>query len=517
MSFFNRFHNENRDCYDLNYSTLNLEFFLDEKKIAGYNDLNFIQNCAFDTLILDLSNHFIIDSVYLCDIKSQFTHKNNQICIPSNTILNESFNVKVFYSGHPKVAKNPPWKGGVVFEKDKKNMHWAGVACQNDGPSIWRPTKDDLSDEPDSVYMELIVNNPYFVVSNGRLDSVVKLDGDRRKFCWNVSNSINNYNVTFNIGNYVHFDDSILTSFGQLDLDYYVLPHNFELAKKHFIQVKPMLNFFEKKFGPYPFYEDGYKLVETPYLGMEHQSCISYGNKYKQGYLGAFPGDMDFDFIIIHETAHEWWGNSLSMSSRSDMWIHEAFATYSEALYVEEFYGYQDMLFYLNFQKKRIKNQQPLISNTHSTNDIYYKGTWLLHTLRTILDNDTIWNSILLKLQLDFKHKIINTSDVIGCIESLSEIDLNAFFQQYLYHEDLPILDYFIEELQEGTILHFKWNSSVKKFNMPILATINNSKFSWIHPTQNWQKQEIFVNPDHFKIAEDLLLLEVNRVSKSSK
>tara|TARA_B100001142_G_C14180975_1_gene596148 strand:- start:407 stop:1006 length:600 start_codon:yes stop_codon:yes gene_type:complete len=199
------------------------------------------------------------------------------------------------------------------------------------------------------------------------------------------------------------------------------------------------------------------------------------------------------------------------------MWIHEAFATYSEALYVEEFYGYQDMLFYLNSQKQRIKNQQPLISNTHITNDIYYKGTWLLHTLRTILDNDTTWNNILLKLQLDFKHKIINTSDVIRSIESLSEIDLNSFFQQYLYHEDLPILDYFIEDLQEGLFLHFKWNSSVKKFDMPILATINNSKFSWINPTQNWQKKEIFVSPDSFKIAEDLLLIEVNKIRILSK
>ena len=489
-----------------------MEFFLDEKKISGFNESTFIKNCASDTLIMDLSENMIVDSIFLCNEKTEFLFKKNKLFIPIHHFTNNYFNVKIFYSGSPKIAKNPPWKGGFVYERDNSNMHWVGVACQNDGASLWWPTIDDVSDEPDSLSVEMVVIEPYFLVSNGRLDSIVQLNNSRRKFCWSVSNPINNYNVTFNIANYVHFSDSLKTTYGKLDLDYYVLPSNLNKAKNHFSQVKPMLSFFETKFGPFPFYEDGYKLVETSYLGMEHQSCISYGNQYKNGYLGLHPENIDFDFIIIHETAHEWWGNSLSMINHKDMWIHESFATYAEALYVEEFYGYQEMLNYLNYQKVKIKNKQPIISSNHKTTDIYYKGTWVLHTLRSVLNNDRTWFSILLNLQLEFKHKIVTTNDITKCIENLSGLNLESFFFQYLFNSDLPVFDYFFDENEDGMQLHYRWTSSDDDFSMPILVTVYESNFNWIYPTKDWKSTPIYIKPYKFKVAENLFLLETNLI-----
>jgi len=499
-----------RNCYDFTYSHLTLDFDLEEKKITGDNELYFDLKCSFDTLVLDLYSNFQIDSVLVCNVKSNFKRHDNQIFVPNNQcLIDGKFIIQVFYHGVPVIADNPPWNGGFVWSKDNYNFEWVGVACQKDGASLWWPNKDDLSDEPDSMRLNFTTKNPYFIVANGRLDTIINLNKDSRSFNWFISNPINNYNVTFNIANYAYFNDSIKSENGFLTLDYYVLPENLFLAKNHFKQVKPMMAFFEKMFGVYPFYSDGYKLVETSYLGMEHQGCISYGNRYNKGYLGNFPAEIDFDFIIIHETAHEWWGNNVSMENRRDMWIHESFATYAEALYVEEFYGYNNMLVYLNDQKKHIKNIDPIISENHSTTDLYYKGSWMLHTLRNIIDNDSLWYSILTGIQVDFRHQNVNTNDIIDYIEKAAKIDLNYFFQQYLYESDLPVLQYYFTDQYN---LNFRWKNSELKFHMPVLAKINNNSYDWIYPDNRWKKIKIS-DPNIFEFADSLLLFNTEIVN----
>jgi aminopeptidase N len=399
-----------------------------------------------------------------------------------------------------------------VWTQDSSNLDWIGMACQKESGSIWFPSKHHLSDEPDSMRISFSVPSPYVAVSNGTLVSVTKdyENNEYNVFEWLVKNPINNYNVTFNIANYAHFEDVFMGDAGILQLDYYVLPDHLYLAKQHFKQVKPMLKVFEHIFGPYPFYDDGYKLVETSYLGMEHQSCISYGNKFMKGYLGSFPANIDFDFIIIHETAHEWWGNSVSMENERDMWIHESFATYAEALYVEKIYGYNDMLTYLTYQKDKILNKEPIVNDKHSTTDMYYKGSWILHTLRTVLNNDVIWMDVLKGLQLNFRHQIVNTIDVIEYIEQEYKYNLDAFCKQYFYSHKLPVFEYFFTEEHNIVLLNFKWNSVSPDFDMPLLVKINqHDTYTWIYPNKEWKTVELIgINIADFKVADELLLLD---------
>ena len=503
---------DSRFCYDYTYSHLIIDFVLNEQKIIGSNTMHFQKKCEIDTFVIDLVNHMLVDSVLIANQKVSFLHKKNTVLIPNPLIDKDDFVITVFYQGQPKVAKQPPWEGGFVWSKDANGLDWVGVACQMDGASIWWPTKDDLADEPDSLRMTFTVDKPYIVIANGKLQSVNDASNNKRSFSWLVQNPINTYNVTFNIAHYAHFNDTLDGDLGDLPLDYYVLPEHLELAKKHFLQVDSMLYCFENKFGPYPFYEDGYKLVETPYLGMEHQSCIAYGNQYMKGYLGNYPQDIDFDFIIIHETAHEWWGNSVSMKQKKDMWIHEAFATYAEALYVEDMYGYDKMLVYLNYQKKRIKNNHPVVSNLHLDTDMYYKGSWILHTLRTVLRNDEQWFDILKGLQLRYKHKNIGTKDLVQYIESRCGYELMPFFNQYLLNNKLPVLEYFIQQRKHKYFLQFRWNASEVDFNMPLLVNLKSDIYKWIYPNSQWQELEIRHNTDTLLVAKDLFLINILKV-----
>jgi len=501
---------------DVYFYDLNLDFDIEKKSIKGSNTIFFNVLERIDTLQLNLFPNFIIDSILFLDSKCDFKHINNNISIFLNDSLNMgNYDIEVFYKGKPQIAKNAPWDGGFVWEKDSFGNDWIGVACQGIGSSVWWPGHDVLYDEADSIRFSATVPENLKVVSNGDLvfskDTIVN-GFNKKLFVWKNSYPINNYNLSVNIADYKHFSDTLLGIEGVLNLDYYVLKENFDIAVKHFSQVKPMLHFFEKKFGPFPFYSDGYALVETPYLGMEHQTCIAYGNQFKKGYLGNFPSDIDFDFIIIHETAHEWWGNNISMGNISDMWIHEAFATYSEALYVEKTHGYDDMIVYLNYQKKRIKNQFPIKSDIFSSTDMYYKGSWILHTLRSSFRNDSVWDSVIKGLQFDFKHKIVNTNDIIQYIQSYFNYDLTAFFQQYLFEADLPVFEYFFSKKRNKYFLNFRWDA-VPGFDMPILAKINNSGHDWLYPEENWKKIEFKKsNISNFNIAENLFLLGIKKI-----
>ena len=462
-------------CHDLKFVNLYVEFFLEEQLIKGRSDLDFISDC--DELIsIDLDSSLKVDSVKYNKKKIDYKFHDNKIQIKKPDFKANNFSISVYYHGFPQKAINAPWDGGVVWSEDSYGNHWAGVACQMNGSSLWWPSINDHNDEPDGALLSFVVDTPYTVVSNGHLKKIEK-QNKKKIFRWEVNNPINSYNVTFNIANFFYFSDLFEGVNGNLKLDYYVLPENSEAAKNHFKQVKPMLSIFENLFGPYPFYSDGYKLVETPYLGMEHQSCISYGNKYLDGYLGKHPIGIDFDFIIIHETAHEWWGNSVSMKKKSEMWIHESFATYSEALYVEKKYGYEKMIEYLKYQKKNINNNHPMIKyNNKKDTDVYYKGSWMLHTLRSVINNDSEWFELLKNIQLDFKHAILDSETLINYINSNFEIDLVPIFEHYLTRKNIPKLQYKINFIDNVEVLSYRWRNVNKKFNMPIKLGINGNQ-----------------------------------------
>ena len=503
-----------QNCTDFKYANLTIDLDVNNLYIKGKNKMYFESNCFIDTIIIDLFSDFDVDSVFLNDKKQQFNRTGNHIKFASNLQSDIQFSIDVFYRGSPVLAQNPPWEGGFVVSQDSNKLPWIGVACQNEGGQIWWPCKHDLSDEPDSMRINIIVDQPYIAVSNGKLLNSKKIQNNKTIYQWIVNNPINNYNVTINIADYANFKDTLLGLEGLLLLDYYVLKENLDTAKIHFKQVKPMLHVFEKLFGPYPFYEDGYRLVETSYLGMEHQSCISYGNKFMKGYLGNFPDKIDFDFIIIHETAHEWWGNSISMCDVKDMWIHESFATYSEALYVEALYGYDQMLQYLNYQKNKISNHEPIVNNFHQSTDMYYKGSWMLHMLRVLLKNDVKWYAILKGLQLEFRHKIVNTNDLTQYIENHYERDLNPFFKQYLFHHELPVFEYFFTEIDNEILLNYRWDAIVDDFDMPLLVNVNSqNKNEWIYPTSQWNEINLnYIDTVAFNTAESLFLIEMKKV-----
>ena len=489
------------DCYNFTYSHLELDFLIEEGSIQGSNEMYFEKRCISDTIKIELAQNLIVDSVLVFGSPIAFIRHDNQIIIYDEFL--DSLVVKIFYHGFPLVSDNPPWQSGFVFDKDKNGRDWVGVACQLSGASLWWPNEGQLYDEPDSMRMTFTVPDPYMAISNGRLiqvkDNVFISDSiSSSSYEWFVSSSINNYNITVNIGVYSHFQDYYDGLMDSLSLDYYVLPYHMDIAEFHFKQCEQVLSVFEELFGPYPFYDDGYKLVETSYLGMEHQSCISYGNKFKKGYLGQYPLDIDFDFIIVHESGHEWWGNNISMETINDMWIHESFCTYSEALYVEEIYGYNKMIDYLNYQKKNISNLYPIIGsvidhkNSYNLN-MYYKGSWMLHTLRQCINNDDLWFGLLKSIQFNFKHQTLNTYEMIQFINNYTNLDLTSFFNIYLNDVELPSLKYKLIVKDGITYLQYKWSIGFSNLQIPIHITLDieekiDSVTYWVLPSYHWKE-----------------------------
>ena len=366
------------------------------------------------------------------------------------------------------------------------------------------------------------VRKPLKVISNGNLinDTVVynkDLNSLTTKSSWFVSYPINSYNVTLCIGDYTHFNDIYVSQKDTLDLDYYVLSYNKKKAMEHFNQVKPMLACFEKYFGPYPFWSDGYALVETPYLGMEHQSAIAYGNNFLPGYNGntKFTAGFDFDYIIIHETGHEWWGNSITTNDIADMWIHEGFCTYSEVLYVECIYGYKAMLEYVNNQKKSVRNDKPIVGpynvNTRGSNDMYQKASLMLHTLRSVIDNDSLWFALIEGISYEFKHKNIDGIDVINYINLMIKRDFSTFFNQYLYNKNLPVLEYKIQSNSNNYSLIYRWDA-INNFKMRIKVNDGNNNI-WITPNDSWQELSLELNDiKDFSIRKDLFFIETKKI-----
>ena len=470
---------------DIHYYDINIDVDIDKKYISGYVDICFNALTDIDTIQIDLYENMNVSAILYENDTLEFNRRYKALMVGFRNSLKKggNYKIRVFYNGNPKVAPRPPWEGGFVWEKDDDKNPWIGVSCELDGASLWWPVKDHLSDEPDSLRMSVTIPQGLFCVSNGRLIDRVQR-GSKEKFIWKTTYPINTYNATLYIGNYEHFTLPYNKRDTTYLLDFYVLPKNLELAKEHFKQTIDIISFFENCFGEYPWWRDGYKLVESPYAGMEHQTVIAYGNKYKNFY------GQKFDHIILHETAHEWWGNSLTASDYADVWLHEGFATYSEALYVEHYRNYDSYLKYLNFYSLLIKNKQPVIGPfgvnywNYKDGDVYMKGALILHTLRNIINNDEIFFDILKTYYNQYKYSIVTTEDFINVVNEKTGKDYDWFFNQYLYRRDCPKLEwnYVFNTIKQQYEIKFKWSNMDSKFQLPVLIRTSEDKV-WIYPS----------------------------------
>jgi aminopeptidase N len=502
-----------RTCYDVLRYDLNIKINPDDKSIVGYNDITFRVVANTTKIQLDLFKNMQIDSIIFNAKKVNYKREFNAVFLDFSSELTAKSEEKVrfYYSGKPIVAKRAPWDGGFVFATDAQKKPWIGVACQGTGASLWYPCKDSQSDEPDfGATMKIAVPNSLTAVSNGKLIGSEDLRNGYIRWDWEVKNPINSYDINVTIADFVHFHDN----YKGLDLDYYVLRDNEERARKQFEGVKPMLDCFQSKFGAYPFAEDGYKLVETPYLGMEHQSAVAYGNMYLNGYLGKDRSrtgiGMNFDYIIVHESGHEWFGNSITANDIADMWLHESFTTYSEAVYVECQYGYNDGQTYINGLKATVNNDSPIIGkfgvNQEGSGDMYSKGALMLNTIRHLLNDDDKWWKILFKYSETYRHQIIDGQTTITFFNRETGMDLTKVFNQYLRYATIPRLQYRINKNH----LEYQWIAMVEDFDMPVDIKIKGEKIR-IQPTTSWKTSKYKLkNLDEVEVLTNDFFINVN-------
>lgn len=508
-----------RRCYDVRFYDLDIRIDPAQQFISGSNTIHFTVDSSFDRMQVDLFWNMKIEKIVL-DGRTEvpFTRDSNAffIHLPRKLEKNSHHRVQIFYSGKPIVAANPPWQGGFTWTKDSSGNPWVVVTCQGTGASLWWPNKDHQADEPDSMAINVTVPPGLMDISNGRLRAQRKLPDNWTRFEWFVSKPINNYNVTVNVGKYAHFSDVYVSGNDRLTLDYYVLPPHVDTAKVVFKQVHGMMAAFEKYFGKYPFYQDGFKLIEAPHNGMEHQSAVAYGNRYTQGYRGRASSEvgLKFDFIIIHETAHEWWGNSVTSKDIADMWIHESFGAYAEALYVEELFGREESLRYINGKKQNVRNDAPIIGiyNVHrrGSGDMYDKGQLVLNTLRSVIDNDSLWFSILRGIQQTYAYQTITADTIFHYINRRTGKDLMYFFNQYLKFSRIPQLEVITRKKGNTVTARYRWVADVPDFRMPIKVTTTDNRYDWIYPTTSWQTLELGLSkPENFKVAADLFYVDL--------
>ncbi len=482
-----------RSWWDLNFYNLSVEVKPDEKFISGSNIIRYTVLEERQRLQVDLQPPLIIEKITQEGENLEWESNGNAhfVTLKKPQLKGEINEIKVYYSGHPKEAVRAPWDGGFSWKKDNNGKHFVATSCQGLGASIWWPNKDHMYDEVDSMAINITTPKDLMDVSNGRLLKVVEKK-DSKTYHWYVSNPINNYGVNINLGDYVHFGETYNGENGSLTMDYYVLRDNEEKAKEQFKQAPMMMEAFEYWFGPYPFYEDGYKLVEVPYLGMEHQSSVTYGNKYGNGYLGKDLSKsgwgLKFDFILIHESGHEWFANNITYKDIADMWVHEGFTAYSENLYVDYHFGKKASSDYVLGTRSSIQNDVPIIGtynvNQKGSGDMYSKGANVLHTIRQLVDDDEKWRTILRGLNKEFYHRTVTTKQIEDYISSSSGIDLSRFFDQYLRTVKIPILEYQVK----GKKLRYRYTNIIKGFEMPVKITINGTQ-DWVYPTSGWQSK----------------------------
>lgn len=496
-----------RTCFDVTYYDLALTVNIPEKSIQGTNDIYFTATADFKTLQIDLFKELTISTITHNGKELNFDRTYNAVFVHFDKLIKqgETEMISVSYGGNPRVAKNAPWDGGFSWSTDANGNPWIGTSCQGLGASVWWPNKDHLSDEPDSMMIRTTVPADLMCVANGNLVATIDVKPGWKQYSWKVSYPINNYNVTINIGRYAQFGETFTYADGEkLAMDYYVLDYNLEKAKTHFKQVKPMMACYEQFLGKYPFPKDGFALVETPYLGMEHQGAVAYGNNYLTGYNGFDWSriGLDFDYIIIHETGHEWWGNNVSMKDLADMWIHEGFCTYSESIYVECLFGNATAIDYIDAMKNTIYNDKPIIGqydvNNEGSGDVYRKSAVFLNTLRSITDNDALWWSIIKGIQKDFAQQTVTTQQIENYISRRAGKDFSKEFDQFLRNRDLPVLEYKLEQTAKGLKVSYRWDADVAGFSMPLRYLDKTGKGIWVKPSSEWQTTEIsgLTSPD---------------------
>lgn len=493
-----------RAWWDLVYYHLDISVKPDEKFIEGSNTITYNVLNPSDRLQVDLQSPLKITKVEqngnLLDFESQGNAHFIKLLDKQKKGTIQS--VKVYYEGYPKEAVRAPWDGGLSWKRDSNGKHFVATSCQGIGASIWWPNKDHMYDEVDSMLISVNVPKDLVNVSNGRLKKIDEYE-DSKTYHWYVSNPINNYGVNINIGDYVSFSEVYNGEKGPLDMIYYVLRDNIERARTHFKDAPKMMDAFEYWFGPYPFYEDSFKIVEVPYLGMEHQSSITYGNKYMKGYLGRDLSrtgwGLKFDYIIIHEAGHEWFANNITYKDIADMWVHESFTTYSENLFLDYHYGNEAASDYVIGTRDGISNSSPMIGPygvNKRGSDLYTKGANLLHTLRQIAKDDEIWRMILRGLNSEFYHQTVDTKQIEEFISSKIGFDLTTFFDQYLRDIRIPNLEYSISD----GLLTYRWIDVIDNFTMPLEIEVLGENI-WIYPTT--KKKSIEINSDRIKIDRD--------------
>jgi aminopeptidase N len=480
-----------REWWDLNYYHLDIKVDPGMQTIYGTNTVTYRVMKPATVMQIDLQEPLVLSGA-VQDGRELLIRKDGNahfITLQAPQKPGEVKSVTLHYGGKPRVSQRPPWSGGITWAKDNDGNHYIASACQGDGASLWWPCKDHMYDEPDSMLISVNVPANLTNVSNGRLRKVEQGPDKTQTWHWFVSNPISNYVVNINIGNYVSFSDVYQGEKGPLDCQYWVLPYNLEKAREHFKQAHLMLEAFEHWFGPYPFYEDSYKLVDVPYTGMEHQSSVTYGNGYRNGYGGRDQsgtgwGDL-FDFIIIHESGHEWFANSITYNDIADMWVHESFINYSENLFVEYFHGKAAGSEYVLGTRRSIRNDRPIVGlydvNYSGSGDMYSKGGNMLHTLRQWINDDVKWRDLLRALNRDFYHQTVTGTQIENYMSEFTGLDLRPFFDQYLRDVRIPTLEYYVN----GQNITYRWANCVQRFNMPLKVTISG-KEHLLTPSTRW-------------------------------
>ena len=499
-----------RAWWDLTYYDLGVQVKPESRSLSGTNTIHYTVLEPQTLMQIDLQSPLKIEAVVQDGRQLTFVQEGNAyfITLVKPQLQGAREAVSIQYSGIPLEAARAPWDGGFSWSQDGKGQPFVATSCQGLGASVWWPNKDHMYDEPDSMAIRLTVPKPLTGVANGRLLKTEEA-GANRTFHWFVSNPINNYGVNANIAEYAQFSETFSGEKGSLDLDYYVLPENLKKAKEQFKQVPMMMEAFEHWFGPYPFYEDSFKLVEVPYLGMEHQSSITYGNGYQNGYLGrdlsGTGWGLKFDFIIIHEAGHEWFANNITYRDIADMWIHESFTAYSESLYLDYHFGAEAASAYVIGTRANIRNDKPIIGsygvNSRGSGDMYPKGANMLHTLRQLLEDDELWRSILRGLNETFYHQTVTTEQIESYLSEKSGKDLSAFFDQYLRTKLVPNLEY----RWNGPVLQYRYQDIVPGFDMPV-RVLTDQEVQWIYPAATWKETRFQKRPESFEVDSNFYI-----------
>lgn len=492
--------NENRTWWDVLHYSIAVTPDFDKRTIKGKVDIQFKVLRSGKRMQIDLQEPMLLTKAYLGDTKLNYTRDGNvyYIDIPINMAKGSTQKLALAYEGNPKVAKRAPWDGGWIFQKDAKGRPWMTVACQGLGASVWYPCKDHQSDEPDNgATMLITVPDTLVAVANGRLINSKSFSSGTLTWRWEVKNPINNYNLVPYIGTYVNFTDTLLGEKGKLDLSYWVMDYHLDKAKEQFKQAKTMLRAFEYWMGPYPFYEDGYKLVESSHLGMEHQSAVAYGNKYQNGYLGRdLSGSgwgLKWDFIIVHESGHEWFANSITSKDLADMWIHEGFTNYSETLFTDYVYGKQAGNEYNYGSRRGILNDKPIIGpygvNKEGSGDMYPKSGNMLHSIRHAMNDDEKFREMLRFMGKKFYHQTVTAEDIQQVVSQFFGSNVNKIFDQYLRTTQVPVFEYAIST--DKTKLSYRYTNCVDGFNLPLFLNTAKGGLLLGPESNKWNTKEL--------------------------